>query len=184
MARLQKHYNENIMKQMNDKFKYKNVMEIPKIKKIVLSMGVGKAINDSKLLQNAHDQLKIIAAQKPVITKARSSIAGFKLREGMPIGVKVTLRKKKMYEFMDRLINIALPRTKDFNGFKTNRFDGNRNFSFGIKEHIIFPEATYDTVDNIMGLNVTVEIDAKTDEEAIELMRGFHFPFIKQKKEK
>ncbi|MEC9184439.1 MAG: 50S ribosomal protein L5, partial [Pseudomonadota bacterium] len=157
---------------------YDNVMQVPRIEKVVLNMGVGEAVQDSKKVQAAVADLTLIAGQKPVVTRAKKSIAGFKLREGMPIGAKVTLRRDRMFEFVDRLINIALPRVRDFRGLNPRSFDGRGNYSMGLKEQIVFPEIDYDKVDTIRGLDIIVVTTASTDDEARELLRGFNFPFV------
>ncbi|MCI1142705.1 50S ribosomal protein L5 [Sphingomonas aquatilis] len=170
-------YEDTIIKAMVDKFGYKNVNEIPRIEKIVLNMGVGEATQDKKRVDQAASEMELIAGQKPVITKAKKSIAQFKLREGMPIGVKVTLRRERMYEFLDRFITIALPRVRDFRGLNPKSFDGRGNYACGIKEQIIFPEINYDRIDKVRGMDVIVTTTAKTDDEARELLRLFGFPF-------
>ncbi|BBF68860.1 MULTISPECIES: 50S ribosomal protein L5 [Sphingomonadaceae] len=170
-------YDAEIAKAMTEKFGYKNVMEVPKIDKITLNMGVGEATQDKKKVTQAAEEMELIAGQKPVITKAKKSIAQFKLREGMPIGAKVTLRRERMYEFLDRMINIALPRVRDFRGLNPKSFDGRGNYAFGIKEQIIFPEISYDRVDKVRGMDIIVTTTAKTDDEARELLRLFGFPF-------
>ena len=170
-------YDDSIIKAMTDKFGYKNVNEIPRIEKIVLNMGVGEATQDKKRVDQAASEMELIAGQKPVITKAKKSIAQFKLREGMPIGVKVTLRRERMYEFLDRFITIALPRVRDFRGLNPKSFDGRGNYACGIKEQIIFPEINYDRIDKVRGMDVIVTTSAKTDDEARELLRLFGFPF-------
>ena len=170
-------YEETIIKAMVEKFGYKNVMEIPRIDKIVLNMGVGEATQDKKKVDQAASEMELIAGQKPVVTKAKKSIAQFKLREGMPIGVKVTLRRERMYEFLDRFITIALPRVRDFRGLNPKSFDGRGNYACGIKEQIVFPEISYDRVDKVRGMDVIVTTTAKTDDEARELLRLFGFPF-------
>ena len=175
--RMRKMYDETIIKAMTDKFGYKNVMEIPRIDKIVLNMGVGEATQDKKKVDQAASEMELIAGQKPVVTKAKKSIAQFKLREGMPIGVKVTLRRERMYEFLDRFITIALPRVRDFRGLNPKSFDGRGNYACGIKEQIVFPEISYDRVDKVRGMDVIVTTTAKTDDEARELLRLFGFPF-------
>ena len=177
MTRLQKLYDETIHKELDSKFKYKNKFEAPKILKIVLNMGVGEAKDDSKAIEKAQEELTLIAGQKAVITKAKKAIAGFKLRSGMNVGTKVTLRNKRMYEFLDRLINIALPRVRDFRGLNLKSFDGKGNFTMGIKEQIIFQEIDYDKTDKIKGLDITICTNAKTNEEALELLKGFNMPF-------
>ncbi len=175
--RLRKHYDEVVRSGLVKDFGYKNPLEIPRLDKIVLNIGVGEATADSKKVKSAADDLEMIAGQKPVITHARKSIANFKLREGMPIGVKVTLRKQRMYEFLDRLVNIAMPRIRDFRGLSPKSLDGRGNFAFGIKEHIVFPEINYDQVDQIWGMDVIICTTAKTDDEARALLRAFNFPF-------
>ncbi|MEH3101208.1 50S ribosomal protein L5 [Sphingomonas adhaesiva] len=170
-------YDDRIIKAMTDKFGYKNALEIPRIEKIVLNMGVGEATQDKKRVDQAASEMELIAGQKPVITKAKKSIAQFKLREGMPIGVKVTLRRERMYEFLDRFITIALPRVRDFRGLNPRSFDGRGNYACGIKEQIVFPEISYDRVDKVRGMDVIVTTTAKTDDEARELLRLFGFPF-------
>ena len=175
--RLRKLYDETIAKAMIEKFGYKNALEIPRIEKIVLNMGVGEATQDKKKVEAAAAEMEAIAGQKPVITKAKKSIAQFKLREGMPIGVKVTLRRERMYEFLDRFITIALPRVRDFRGLNPKSFDGRGNYACGIKEQIIFPEINYDRIDKVRGMDVIVTTTAKTDDEARELLRLFGFPF-------
>ncbi|MDQ1231928.1 MULTISPECIES: 50S ribosomal protein L5 [Sphingomonas] len=173
-------YDDSIIKAMTEKFGYKNVNEIPRIEKIVLNMGVGEATQDKKRVDQAASEMELIAGQKPVITKAKKSIAQFKLREGMPIGVKVTLRRERMYEFLDRFITIALPRVRDFRGLNPKSFDGRGNYACGIKEQIIFPEINYDRIDKVRGMDVIVTTSAKTDDEARELLRLFGFPFPKE----
>jgi large subunit ribosomal protein L5 len=176
--RMRKLYDDTIAKAMTDKFGYKNVMEVPKIEKIVLNMGVGEATQDKKKVESAAAEMEQIAGQKPVITKAKKSIAQFKLREGMPIGVKVTLRRERMYEFLDRLVTIAMPRIRDFRGVSPKSFDGRGNYAMGIKEQIVFPEINYDRIEKVRGMDIIVTTTAKTDEEARELLRLFGFPFI------
>ena len=175
--RLKKHYNEVVRKQMLEEFGYANEMEIPRVTKIVVNMGVGEATADSKKPTSAAEDLSLITGQKAVITRARNSIAGFKVREGMPIGTKVTLRGERMFEFMDRLVNIALPRVRDFRGLNPKSFDGRGNFAMGLKEHIVFPEINYDKVDQIWGMDVIVCTTAKSDDEARALLKAFNFPF-------
>ena len=177
LPRLRKHYDEVVRPQMIEEFGYKNAMEVPTIEKIVLNMGVGEAVNDTKKVTLAAGDLALIAGQKPVITKARNAISTFKVRENMPIGAKVTLRKIRMYEFMDRLVTIALPRIRDFRGLNPKSFDGRGNFAMGIKEHIVFPEIDYDKVDTVVGMDIIVCTTAKTDNEARALLRAFNFPF-------
>lgn len=175
--RLKTQYGDVIRKQLIEQFNYANEMQVPRVDKIVLNMGVGEATADSKKPAIAAEDLALIAGQKPVITRARKSIAGFKVREDMPIGTKVTLRKDRMYEFMDRLITIALPRVRDFRGLSPKSFDGRGNFAMGIKEHIVFPEVNYDKVDQIWGMDIIVCTTAKTDDEARALLKAFNFPF-------
>ena len=176
--RLKTEYRQRIRAAMKDKFGYSNEMQIPKLDKIVLNMGIGEAVTDSKKVQAAIADLTKISGQKPVATRARQSIAGFKLREGMVVGAKVTLRKDRMYEFLDRLITIALPRVKDFRGLKPTSFDGRGNYAMGLKEHIVFPEINYDQIDQMWGMDIIVGTTAKTDEEARQLLREFQFPFV------
>ena len=175
--RLRKLYDDTIVKAMTEKFGYKNAMQVPRIEKIVLNMGVGDATQDKKRVDQAAAEMQLIAGQKPVITKAKKSIAQFKLREGMPIGCKVTLRRERMYEFLDRFVTIALPRVRDFRGLNPKSFDGRGNYATGLKEQLIFPEISYDKVDRIRGMDVIVTTTANTDEEARELLRLFGFPF-------
>jgi len=170
-------YRDEIRAKMKEQFGYKNDMQIPRIEKVVLNMGLGEGVADKKKVQAAIGELELIAGQKPVPTKAKKSIAGFKLRDGMVIGAKVTLRRDKMYEFLDRLINIALPRTRDFRGLNGKSFDGHGNYALGLKEHIVFPEIDYDQVDSVRGMDVVVQTNAKTDEEAKALLAAFSFPF-------
>jgi len=177
MSRLQEEYKKNISSQMMSKFNYKNVYQIPKLQKIVLNMGIGEAKEDAKILDKAQEELSLIAGQKAVKTKAKKAISNFKIREGMALGVSVTLRNKIMYEFLDRLINIAIPRIRDFRGLTPKSFDGNGNYSMGIKEQIIFPEINYDKIDKVRGLNVTICTNAKTNQEALELLKSFNMPF-------
>ena len=177
IPRLQKLYKDKGIADLINAFAYQNPLEVPKINKIVLNMGIGENVSDSKKINSAVDALELISVQKPVKTIAKKAIAGFKLREGLPVGVKVTLRKKVMYEFIDRLINIALPRVRDFRGLNKKSFDGNGNYAFGIKEHIIFPEINYESVTDIWGMDVIISTSANTDEEALALLKGFNFPF-------
>lgn len=179
MARLKETYLNEIVDGMTKKFGYKNVMEVPKLDKIVINMGVGEAKDNAKLLDAAVKDLEIISGQKPVITRAKKSVANFKLREGMPIGCKVTLRGDKMYEFADRLINLALPRVRDFRGVNANAFDGRGNYALGIREQLIFPEIEYDKVDKVRGMDIIFVTTAKSDEEARELLTQFGMPFKK-----
>ena len=177
MSRLAETYKTTIVPQLREQFGYKSVMEVPRMVKITLNMGVGEAIGDKKILDNAVADMTRISGQKPVVTKARKSVAAFKIREGWPIGCKVTLRRERMYEFLDRLVSIAIPRTRDFRGFSPRAFDGRGNYSMGIKEQIIFPEIDYDKIDAIRGLDVTITTTAKTDEEGRALLAAFNFPF-------
>ncbi|MGE3245779.1 MAG: 50S ribosomal protein L5 [Beijerinckiaceae bacterium] len=177
LPRLRKHYDEVVREALTKEFGYTNPQQVPKIEKIVLNMGVGEAVNDTKKVQTAAAELALIAGQKPVITRARKAISTFKVRENMPIGAKVTLRKVRMYEFLDRLITVALPRVRDFRGLNPKSFDGRGNYALGIKEHIVFPEIDYDKVDTIIGMDVIVCTTAKTDDEARALLRAFNFPF-------
>ena len=177
MSRLKENYENEIKNTMKEKFGYKNVMQIPRLEKIVINMGVGEAKENSKILESAVKDLTTISGQKPVITKAKKSVANFKLREGMPIGCKVTLRGERMYEFADRLINLALPRVRDFRGVSAESFDGRGNYALGIKEQIIFPEIEYDKVDKVRGMDIIFVTTAQTDEEARELLRLFGMPF-------
>lgn len=175
--RLKAHYEKVVRDALKEKFGYANVMQIPRIEKIVLNMGVGEAVNDRKKVDNAATDLALIAGQKPVVTRARKAIATYKVREGMAIGAKVTLRGDRMYEFLDRFVTIALPRVKDFRGLNPKSFDGRGNYATGLKEHLVFPEIDYDKVDNVLGLDVIVCTTARTDDEARELLKGFNFPF-------
>ena len=177
IPRLQKLYNDKGITDLIDAFSYQNRLEVPKINKVVLNMGIGENVSDSKKINSAVDALELISGQKPVKTIAKKAKARFKLTEGLPVGVKVTLRKKIMYEFIDRLINIALPRVRDFRGLNNKSFDGNGNYAFGIKEHIIFPEINYESVTDIWGMDVVISTSANTDEEALALLKGFNFPF-------
>ena len=177
MSQLKKIYEEEIVAQLMDTFKYKNIMQVPRMEKVVLNMGLGEAIHNIKILESATEELKLIAGQKPVVTKAKRSIAAFKLRAGMPIGCMVTLRKEKMYDFYYKLVNIALARVRDFRGVSGKAFDGNGNYSLGVKEHIIFPEIDYDKIDKIKGLNISVVTTAKTNEEGKELLKLLGMPF-------
>ena len=179
MSRLKDLYNSEIKDAMVKKFGYKNVMEIPKIDKIVINMGVGEAKENAKVLEGAVKDMETITGQKAILTKAKNSVANFKIREGMPIGCKTTLRGDKMYEFLDRLVNLALPRVRDLRGVNPNAFDGRGNYALGIKEQIIFPEIEYDKVDKVRGMDIIIVTTAKTDEEARELLRLFNMPFAK-----
>lgn len=177
VPRLKQQYDEVLRKELVKEFNYANPMQVPRLDKVVLNMGVGEAVGDSKKVNAAAKDLALIAGQKPVITKARKSIATFKLREGMPIGAKVTLRKARMYEFVDRLVNIALPRVRDFRGLNPKSFDGRGNFTMGLKEHIIFPEINFDEVDEVWGMDIIVCTTARTDDEARALLKHLNFPF-------
>ncbi|MDC0227917.1 50S ribosomal protein L5 [Alphaproteobacteria bacterium] len=176
-VRLQDKYKKEIMDNLKNKFKYKNQYEIPKLEKIVINMGVGEAVKDNKKIETAASELAAITGQKPIVTKSKKANASFKLREGMPIGVKVTLRKNKMYEFVDRFINIALPRVRDFRGINPKSFDGNGNYALGLKEQFVFPEIEFDNVDSARGMDIIFVTSAKSDDEAKELLKGFDFPF-------
>lgn len=177
MARLQEYYKETVVPELLGKFGYKSVMEVPRISKITLNMGVGEAVGDKKILDHAVADMTKIAGQKPVVTKARKAIAGFKIREDYPVGCMVTLRGNQMYEFLDRLVTIAMPRIRDFRGISGKGFDGRGNYNVGVKEQIIFPEIEYDKIDAIRGLNITITTTAKSDEEARALLAAFRFPF-------
>ena len=177
MSQLKDYYHKEVVPRLIETFKYKNIMEVPKLEKIVLNMGLGEAIHNVKLLDSASEELKIIAGQRPVVTRAKKSIAAFKLREGMPIGCMVTLRHRRMYDYYYKLVNIALPRVRDFRGLSGKALDGHGNYSLGIKEHIIFPEIEYDKIDKIKGLNISVVTTAKTDEEGKELLKLMGMPF-------
>ena len=178
LSRLKKIYVEEIVPNLMDKLHYKSVMQVPKIKKIAINQGLGAAVNDKKLVQFGVDELTLITGQKAVATKAKKSISNFKLREDMPIGAKVTLRGEMMYEFLDRLISVALPRVRDFRGLNNKGFDGNGNYTLGIKEQIIFPEISIDKINKLNGMNITIVIDSNTDEESYELLKAFGMPFI------
>ncbi|MFO8152217.1 50S ribosomal protein L5 [Thioalkalivibrio sp.] len=177
MERLRAQYLESVIPALQEKFQYANVMEVPRITKITLNMGLGDAVADKKVIDHAMSDMTAIAGQKPVVTKARKSIAAFKIRDGYPIGCKVTLRRGRMYEFLDRLINVAIPRVRDFRGFSPRAFDGRGNYSLGVKEQIIFPEIDYDRIDKIRGMDITITTNAKNDEEAKALLEAFRFPF-------
>ena len=179
MSRLKEQYQNEIVDAMIKKFGYKNIMEVPKLDKVVINMGVGEAKDNAKVLESAIADMEKIAGQKAVVTRAKNSVANFKIREGMPIGCKVTLRGEKMYEFVDRLINLALPRVRDFRGVNPNAFDGRGNYALGIKEQLIFPEIEYDKIDKVRGMDVIFVTTAKTDEEARELLKQFNMPFAK-----
>ena len=177
MARLREFYIETVVPALMSQFGYKSIMEVPRIEKITLNMGVGEAVADKKVMEHAVSDLEKIAGQKPVVTLARKSIAGFKIRDDYPVGCKVTLRKERMFEFLDRLISVALPRVRDFRGVSGKSFDGQGNYNMGIREQIIFPEIEYDKIDTLRGLNITITTTAKTDEEARALLSLFNFPF-------
>lgn len=177
MARLQDYYKETVAVQLREKFGYHSVMEVPRITKITLNMGVGEAVGDKKILEHAVGDMTKIAGQKPVVTKARKAIAGFKIREGYPIGCMVTLRGTRMYEFLDRLVTVAMPRIRDFRGIGGKGFDGRGNYNIGVKEQIIFPEIEYDKIDTLRGMNISITTTAKTDAEAKALLAAFKFPF-------
>ncbi len=176
MARLQEFYKDQVVKQLQEQFGYKSVMQVPRITKITLNMGVGEAVADKKVLEHAVADMTKIAGQKPIITKARKSVAGFKVREGWPIGCKVTLRRERMYEFLDRLISIAIPRIRDFRGLSPKSFDGRGNYSLGVREQIIFPEIDYDKIDALRGMDITITTTARNDEEGRALLQAFNFP--------
>ena len=177
MARLKDYYHNTVIKQLMNELNYTNVMQVPKITKVTLNMGVGEAVNDKKILTNAVEDLTKISGQKPIITKAKKSIAGFKIREGWPIGCKVTLRGQRMYEFLERLLSIALPRVRDFRGLNKKAFDGQGNYNLGVKEQIVFPEIQYDKIDALRGLDVCITTTAKTDAEGFALLQALQFPF-------
>jgi large subunit ribosomal protein L5 len=177
MSQLKQYYEKEVLPRLMETFEYKNIMQVPKLEKIVLNMGLGEAIHNVKLIDSALEEMKIIAGQRPVVTRARKSIAAFKLREGMPIGCCVTLRRERMYDFYNKLVNIALARVRDFRGVSGKAFDGRGNYSLGVKEHIIFPEIDYDKIDKIKGLNITIVTSAKTDAEGKELLKLLGMPF-------
>ncbi|QUM78962.1 MULTISPECIES: 50S ribosomal protein L5 [unclassified Moritella] len=179
MAKLHEYYKETIAPELKTKFGYKSIMQVPRIEKITLNMGVGEAINDKKVLENAAADMAAISGQKPLITKARKSVAGFKIREGYPIGCKVTLRGERMWEFLERLIGISIPRIRDFRGLNPKSFDGRGNYSMGVREQIIFPEIDYDKIDKIRGMDITITTTANSDEEGHALLTAFNFPFRK-----
>jgi len=179
MSRLQTHYKEDLTAQLMEKLELKNIMEVPKITKITLNMGVGEAVTDKKVMGHATSDMTVISGQKPIVIKSRKSVASFKIRDGWPVGCKVTLRRERMYEFLDRLITVALPRTRDFRGVRASGFDGRGNLTFGIKEQIIFPEINIEKVKNINGMDITFVTTANTDEEARALLDAFKFPFTK-----
>jgi len=177
MSELREYYRKEVVPSLMKRFQYRNVMEVPRLEKITINMGLGEAIQNIKIIDSATDELAVIAGQRPVVTKARRSIAQFKLREGMPIGVMVTLRKERMYEFLNRLVNVALPRVRDFRGVSPHSFDGRGNYAMGIREQIIFPEINYDKIDKIKGMSIVIVTTAKTDEEGAELLRLLGMPF-------
>lgn len=177
MSRLQTYYREAVVPRMMERFGYSNVMQVPRVSKITLNMGVGEAVADKKIMDRAVGDMEQIAGQKPIVTYARRSIATFKIRDGWPVGCKVTLRRERMYEFLDRLVNIAIPRIRDFRGVSRRSFDGRGNYSLGIKEQIVFPEIDYDKIDAIRGMDITITTTARTDEEAMALLEAFNFPF-------
>ena len=179
MVRLEKLYKENVIKQLTEHFNYKSVMQVPRITKVTLNMGLGEAVADKKIIEHAVSDMEKIAGQKPVVNLARKSVANFKVREGWPVGCKVTLRRERMYEFMDRLISISLPRSRDFRGFSAKSFDGRCNYSLGIKEQIIFPEIDYDKIDTLRGMDITITTSANTDDEGRALLTAFNFPLRK-----
>ena len=177
MARLQQYYKDTVVKQMMEQFGYKSIMEVPRIEKITLNMGVGEAVADKKVMEHAVGDMKKIAGQKPVVTMSRKSIAGFKIRDNYPVGCMVTLRRAHMYEFLDRLVSVAIPRIRDFRGISGKAFDGRGNYNMGVREQIIFPEIDYDKIDALRGMNISITTTAKTDEEARALLAAFKFPF-------
>lgn len=177
MSRLKDYYKSTVVPQLQEKFNYSNVMEVPRLTKITINMGVGEAVGDKKVMDRAVGDMTAIAGQKPIVRNARKSVASFKIRDGWPVGCKVTLRRERMYEFLDRLVNFAIPRIRDFRGLNRRSFDGRGNFSLGVKEQIMFPEIDYDQIDMIRGMDITITTTAKTDEEALALMQAFNFPF-------
>jgi large subunit ribosomal protein L5 len=177
MSRLQEYYKETLVPQLREQFGYANVMQVPRLTKITLNMGVGEAVGDKKVMDRAVGDMTAITGQKPVVTKARKSVASFKIRDGWPVGCMVTLRRERMYEFLDRLVNFAIPRIRDFRGLNRRSFDGHGNFSMGVKEQIMFPEIDYDQIDMIRGMDITIATTAKSDEEALALLQAFNFPF-------
>ncbi len=177
MSRLQTYYKETVVPQLQKQFSYKNIMEVPKITKVTLNMGVGEALGDKKVMDRAVGDMTAIAGQKPVVNLARKSVASFKLRDGWAVGCKVTLRRERMYEFLDRLVNVSIPRIRDFRGLNRKSFDGRGNFSMGVKEQIMFPEIDYDKIDTIRGMDITITTNAKSDDEARALLKAFNFPF-------
>ena len=180
MSRLQQYYRDTVVKELTDKFGYNNVMEVPKLVKVSLNMGLGEAVGDKKIIEHATGDMSKIAGQKPVVTLSRKSVAGFKIRDGWPIGCMLTLRSEKMYEFLDRLVNISIPRIRDFRGLSPRAFDGRGNYNMGVKEQIIFPEIEYDKIDVLRGMNITIATTAKTDAEGRALLEAFKFPFRQQ----
>jgi large subunit ribosomal protein L5 len=177
MSRLQEYYKETVVPQLQEQFGYSNIMEVPRLTKITLNMGVGEAVGDKKVMDRAVGDMTAVAGQKPIVTYARKSVASFKIRDGWPVGCKVTLRRERMYEFLDRLVNVAIPRIRDFRGLNRRSFDGRGNYSMGVKEQIMFPEIDYDQIDMIRGMDITITTNAKTDEEALALLQAFNFPF-------
>lgn len=177
MSRLQTYYKETVVPDLQKQFKYKNIMEVPKITKVTLNMGVGEATTDKKVMERAVGDMTAISGQKPIVRLARKSVATFKIRDGWPVGCKVTLRRERMYEFLDRLVNVSIPRIRDFRGLNRKSFDGRGNFSMGVKEQIMFPEIDYDKIDTIRGMDITITTNAKTDDEARALLKAFNFPF-------
>ena len=177
MARLQTYYKESLIPQLMDKLELNNIMEVPKITKITLNMGVGEAVTDKKVMSHATGNMEVIAGQKPLVINARKSVAAFKIRDGWPVGCKVTLRRERMYEFLDRLVNISIPRIRDFRGLSRKSFDGRGNYSFGITEQIMFPEIDFDKIDAIRGMDITITTSARTDAEGLALLQAFNFPF-------
>jgi large subunit ribosomal protein L5 len=177
MSRLQTHYKENLIAQLMDKLELSNIMEVPKITKITLNMGVGEAVTDKKVMANATADMTVISGQKPIIINSRKSVASFKIRDGWPVGCKVTLRRERMYEFLDRLVNISIPRIRDFRGLSRKSFDGRGNYSFGITEQIMFPEIDFDKIDTIRGMDITITTSARNDAEGLALLQAFNFPF-------
>lgn len=177
MARLKQFYKDTVVKDMTEKFGYKSIMEVPKIEKITINMGVGDAVADKKVMEHAVGDMEKIAGQKAIVTKAKKSVAAFKIRDDYPVGCKVTLRRERMYEFFDRLVTVAIPRERDFRGLSAKSFDGRGNYNMGVKEQIIFPEIDYDKIDKLRGMNITITTTAKTDEEAKALLSAFNFPF-------
>jgi large subunit ribosomal protein L5 len=177
MSRLQDYYKDTVVPQLQEKFSYSNIMEVPRLTKITINMGVGEAVGDKKVMDRAVGDMTAIAGQKPIVTYARRSVASFKIRDGWPVGCKVTLRRERMYEFLDRLVNVAIPRIRDFRGLNRRSFDGRGNYSMGVKEQIMFPEIDYDQIDMIRGMDITITTTAKSDEEALALLQAFSFPF-------